>query len=414
MANRRSPTVEKSIEHIRARVRSREFAAGQVLPTEAELSALLNVSRGTVRNAIAELVRGGEILRTRHSRPVVTSPSQAKPGAPASEILVWLSRAIGDPISLLTLKGVSLGLRGSKFRMVVKEPTRFIGNVVASEERRALENLLTNDDIAGAIVQRDPFAIDSDLVAKLIQKGKHLVFIDSVAPDGIATDHVGTSNRAAARVCTEHLIDLGHSSLACIADCDLPQPNVDRIEGFRRAVSQANGELSSNVFVCSLLASDSSPRRLAGNYALSLDRSPYYHDLASRAVNAVLASSPPPTGLFICNDVLAYWICALLEGAGVRIPDDVSVVGFDWIAGITHSADDQLTSAAQDFEGFGRHAVDLLLDRISGGPSSPPRHVLLNAPLVIRSSTAHNYHLSGSRRAPSASGTDSVHYAHEK
>ena len=113
-------------------------------------------------------------------------------------------------------------------------------------------------------------------------------------------------------------------------------------------------------------------------------------DIASRIVRTILDMNPRPTAVFVGYDILAYWICAQLEGAGVQIPSQMSVVGFDWRAGRGGTPVDELTTASQDFEGFGRHAANLMLDRVEGGIPRQSRHVLLDAPLVIRSSTAHN------------------------
>jgi LacI family transcriptional regulator len=126
---------------------------------------------------------------------------------------------------------------------------------------------------------------------------------------------------------------------------------------------------------------------LGGVYARSLNKDSFYSDLAHRIVVEILELDPLPTALFVTYDILACWIWAVLEGKGIRIPEQMSIVGFDWRAQWDKSLADELDTAAQDFEGFGRHAVELLLDRISGEAPTSPRHVLLDAPLVIRSST---------------------------
>jgi len=102
----------------------------------------------------------------------------------------------------------------------------------------------------------------------------------------------------------------------------------------------------------------------------------------------VLTIDPLPTALFVTYDVLAFWIWALLEGMGIQVPEQMSIVGFDWRAQWDKAVADELTTASQDFEGFGSHAVELLIDRISGQSPPTPRHILLDAPLIIRSSTA--------------------------
>lgn len=130
---------------------------------------------------------------------------------------------------------------------------------------------------------------------------------------------------------------------------------------------------------------------LGGVYAPVLGPSRFYADLAHQLVDQILAIDPLPTALFVAYDVLAFWICANLEGRGIRIPQDMSVVGFDYRARYEPSLVDFLDTASQDFEGFGRHAVSLLLDRLNGDAPPGPRHVLLEAPLVTRSSTSSGH-----------------------
>jgi LacI family transcriptional regulator len=81
----------------------------------------------------------------------------------------------------------------------------------------------------------------------------------------------------------------------------------------------------------------------------------------------------------------------MLEGSGLRVPQDIAVAGFDYLSRWEPKEFDQLTTSKQDFEGFGRFAADLLLDRLEGDHASPPKQILLEAPLVIRSSTASDH-----------------------
>jgi len=194
---------------------------------------------------------------------------------------------------------------------------------------------------------------------------------------------------AAARRCVEHLIDLGHQRILCLVDSDFPQPTKERIRGYWRAMRQAGiEEFGECVIANAIDANGLPPLKPGGEYVKRLTKSSVYTDWAHRLVSRILSMEQRPTAVFVGCDVLAYCVCAFLEGAGLRIPEDISVVGFDWLARWEPSQPDMLTTAGQDFEGFGKHAADLLLDRITGEDLSAPRHVLLDAPLVIRSSTA--------------------------
>jgi len=273
--------------------------------------------------------------------------------------------------------------------MVVREPSQYVGSVVKADERRFLDDLLSNRNSAGAILWREPFAHNEDLVDRLIHQGKPLVFVDSRAPANLPADHVGTANVKSARRCVEHLLGLGHQRIVCVTDSEIPLPLVDRIRGYWRAMSSAGLSDIGETIVADQIEDDSLPSEpLAGAFARTLESSSFYYNLAHKVVGRLLNMSPMPTALFITYDVLAFWVCAVLEGCGIQIPEQVSVVGFDWRAHWSNLATDSLTTACQDFEGFGSHSAELLLDRLAGNASASQRHVLLDAPLVVRSSTS--------------------------
>jgi|GEM_PF-1682993 len=388
-SKRLSLTVGSTVEAIRSQIRSEGYRFGTMIPSEHDLANHLGVSRGTVRRAIDVLVETGELSRKPHSRPTVgLSKTAVTRGANGSDVHVWVSHPIADEPTLLFMKGISRSLTGTPYRMVVREPTRFFGEYVKADERQFLLDLLSNESVAGAIVQRDPYADNADVIEMLIDSGKDLVFVDIAPPVGLDADYVGTANTAAARRLVTSLLELGHRHIACVADSDIPDSIQDRVKGYRRAMRHAGLADSIEVVIAGHIDDEDEQLPVGGPYAARLVKNSPMSAWAQRIVVRILDMNPRPTALFVCYDVLAYWICAYLEGAGIRIPGDMSVVGFDWLARWDDPATDLLTTASQDFEGFGRHAADLLLDRIADGYDGGPRHVLLDAPLVARSSTA--------------------------
>jgi DNA-binding LacI/PurR family transcriptional regulator len=96
----------------------------------------------------------------------------------------------------------------------------------------------------------------------------------------------------------------------------------------------------------------------------------------------------PPTALFTSNDFIAYEFINYVEARGMRIPEDLSVIGHGNID--RYSAREFLTSVDQPFELVGKSAAKLLLKRIENHGLSPQgnQHIVLPAPLIIRSSTS--------------------------
>lgn len=388
MTKRLSATVGSTVDAIRSQIRGEGYRLGTMLPSELDLATGLGVSRGTIRRAIDVLVETGELERRRHSRPTIGMTRAVVQQHRGTDMHVWVSHPIADEPSLLFMKGISRSLNGTPYRMVVREPTRFFGEYVKADERQFLMDLLSNDDVAGAIVERDPYADNADIIQTLIESGVNLVFVDTAPPLGLDADYVGTANTAAARRCVQHLLEQGHRHIACVADSDIPTAIQDRIRGYRRAMRHAGIGDHSRVVIASHIEDEDVQLPLAGPFAARLSKSSPISAWAQRIAIRILSMEPRPTALFVCYDVLAYWICAYLEGAGVGVPSQMSVVGFDWLGRWGDPAMDRLTTASQDFEGFGRHACDLILDRIADGYTGGPRHVLLDAPLMTRSSTA--------------------------
>ena len=104
---------------------------------------------------------------------------------------------------------------------------------------------------------------------------------------------------------------------------------------------------------------------------------------AGAKVATRLLDSGLPDAVFASNDDIALGLCHELLAAGVRIPDDVAVVGFDDIP-LARWATPSLSSVTQDFDALGRAALSLSDELIEGGT---PRRVTLTPQLVIRGST---------------------------
>lgn len=103
-------------------------------------------------------------------------------------------------------------------------------------------------------------------------------------------------------------------------------------------------------------------------------------------MQAIIESGDLPTAVFVANDFAAFGALEALDAAGLRVPQDVSIVGYDDIA-TAHSARVALTTVAQPSVEMGRTAVNLLLERSQGGRSEA-RHIVLPPRLVVRGTTA--------------------------
>jgi len=384
MTSNLTPAVQKVVDSVRHLVREGTLRAGAPLPAENDLAETLGASRNTVRRAIVVLEQTGVVERRPYARPVVRGVRVPADRTGRHDVRVWVCHTIGDYGTLAFLRGLSKALARTPYRVSVSEPS---GRDVAAfaEERRFLVDALHSGGTAAVIMVRDAYADNRDVLEELVSAGIPLVLVDGGVPRGLQADFVGTGNTLAAQRAVETLIEMGHHHIAFLADDLVPAANAERLRGYRRAMLQVG--LSPTVLEAKKLPSDESRSRpAAGPFADGLDRRSYFGSHASRLTGAFLLLDPLPTAIFAACDGLAFNLCAYLQGEGIDLPERISVVGFDGLDRFGVVPGDFLTTCVQDFEGFGVNAASLLLDRLESETVLEPRHVLLDAPLALRTS----------------------------
>ncbi|MET7331503.1 LacI family DNA-binding transcriptional regulator [Nonomuraea sp. NPDC005650] len=180
------------------------------------------------------------------------------------------------------------------------------------------------------------------------------------AGDDIPVPVAKVDQRTGAVRATRHLLSLGHRTVWHVAGpADWLDAN-GRIEGWRSVLESADRPV---------------PEVLRGDWS---SRSGYQ-------LGQQLARDPEVTAVFVANDQMALGVLRALREAGRRVPEDVSVAGFDDIPESAYFWP-PLTTVRQDFGEVGRHAFHLLLDRMAGAEADARR--LVEPELVVRESTA--------------------------
>ena len=176
-------------------------------------------------------------------------------------------------------------------------------------------------------------------------------------------DMVKVDHEFGADLAIQHLLALGHRRIACIAGPLSLSPVVQRVHGYRSALQAAGLEAPDVLMRESDFTS-------AGGY---------------RAMMGLLSVPERPTAVFAGNDLIAIGaICAAAE-AGLRIPADLSIIGFDDIA-LAAYTNPPLTTVAQPMNETGRLAARMLIDRIER-PSRPAQRELVKPSFRVRQST---------------------------
>ncbi|WP_238013392.1 LacI family DNA-binding transcriptional regulator [Dactylosporangium sp. AC04546] len=185
--------------------------------------------------------------------------------------------------------------------------------------------------------------------------------------EGAAADHVAIDNVAAARDMTVHLAAAARRRVAAIGAQESAEGATARLRlaGYRAGLRDAGLP-----FDPALVAPARAWRRTDG----------------AAAMRALLAVTPPPDAVFCGNDTLALGALRALHEAGLRVPDDVAVAGFDDIED-GRFATPSLTTVAPDKARLAGVAVELLAARLSGVGSGPPRAETVPYELRLREST---------------------------
>jgi LacI family transcriptional regulator len=188
---------------------------------------------------------------------------------------------------------------------------------------------------------------------------------------GRNVDSVRCDSEAGAHALATHLIDLGHRRIAVLTGRRNVSTSVDRVAGCRRALAEAGLEL---------------PDELVhwGGFLFGKSNQADGHRMAQEMLEAPGAR---PTAVVCANNFIAFGAIRALREAGLRVPDDMSVVAFDdlpeeWVS------EPFLTCAAQPAYEIGRQAASLLLDQVAGDHEPTGASVMLPFELRIRRSSA--------------------------
>jgi DNA-binding LacI/PurR family transcriptional regulator len=249
------------------------------------------------------------------------------------------------------LRGIATALVGSRYELTV----------YPVDSRARLESYFTvlplRRRIDGLIAMSIPVSTLS--LKRLRQSGIPAVFVENRAP-GFSSIEI--NDRDGGRLVAEYLIGKGHQRFAYMGDHVIPdyalKPEVNRLEGYRQTLTDNGLELPEDHIKLPVFPS----------------RDP------DRQVHELLDLEVPPTAIFAATDDLALRVLKVARLRGLRIPDDLAVVGFDDvdIAGYL-----DLTTVNQSLDESGKLAVESLIAQIAD-PTRPTRSTFVELSLVER------------------------------
>ncbi|KES08938.1 LacI family transcriptional regulator [Streptomyces toyocaensis] len=335
-------------------------------PTLEAVAARAGVSRATVsrvvngydgvREPLAERVRQAVeelgYVPNQAARSLVTKRHDAV----AVIVAEPETRVFADPFFARQLRGISKELTAHDNQLVLLLTE-------GREDHARVGRYLAGGHVDGALVIS--LHIDDPLPGLIQRAGVPTVFGGRPDFDGRVV-YVDSDNRGGARDAVRHLLALGRSRVAHITGALDQTSAVDRLDGFRDVMPDAD------------------PRLVVEGDFTSAG--------GERAMRELLDRRPDLDAVFAGNDLMAAGALRALRERGRRVPDDVAVVGFDDMLPIAEQTEPPLTTVRQDIEGMGRLMARLLLrdldrtgvpDEAAGGG---PAGVVLPTTLIHRAS----------------------------
>jgi LacI family transcriptional regulator len=338
--------------------------------TSAEVARLAGVSRATVSRTLSGNARVSAETRRRVEAAAATLgyvpdvAAQSLSGGPSRTIAVgffaddtWALSQLTKPkhyFYLNVLRSIEAGAAAAGYDLLL--PARPPDPETSGSYVRGLRARR----VAGTIMVACPPG--DRRIQALLEAGLPSVFVDAVAAGPCAT-WVASENREGAQAVTRHLIELGHRRIARITGTETDPSGGERLRGIRAALAAA------------AIPEDPGLHR----------RSDWSTEGAYHAANELLAARPDLTAVVAESDMMAIGVLRALHEHGLRVPQDVSVTGFDDID-LAAYALPSLTTVRQDTEAMGGGAVKALLECLDGGHAPAP--VRLPTELVVRRSTA--------------------------
>jgi len=345
------PLYEQLKNTLRRQILEAELQPGALMPSERELCEQYEVSSTTVRRALQELVREG---------------------------LVHRRAGLGTFVSPKIRRRILLIVVGFE-KPAWRERSYFFSDLIAgiaaaTWESGAIFSVVHVDDNVESLVSSmieemacDGFLLrlegdlEDEYLLPLLETGFPYVVIKRYAPHR-PINCVVVDDEQVAIAATNHLIELGHTRIGLISTQNVVHGR-DRYHGYLKALESRNLDTDPSL-VC--LAKD------------------YYEEYGFEAAAKLLALRDRPTAIFAASDLLAVGAYSAIEDAGLRIPEDVAVVGCADIPAAA-SLSPPLTTVRIPYYDLGLESTKLLLDLLCNRAQSPKK-IAVEHELVVRES----------------------------
>jgi LacI family transcriptional regulator len=271
-----------------------------------------------------------------------------------TEQLAFAVADLGNPVYVAMMRAIESVVRAAGYRLVVSatnaDPEAEI-DVIRGINRGYADGLIVS-----------PIRITDEVVGE-IQRARVPVVVIGSLPKSAEVDNVRTNSARGVGHAVAHLVEGGRRAIGFVNGPEDTVPGSARAKGFRRAMAAAGMSIGGHQ---------------------TINAADFTHDAGDKATAALLEHYRPDA-LICANDLLAIGAMRALRTAGVRIPDEVAVVGIDDTE-LAELATPALTSVSLGSEDRGRIAATMLLDRLADR-ERPTQRASVQPKLVVRASS---------------------------
>jgi len=330
-----------------------------------DVARIAGVSIATVSRCINDRERVRESTRKRVENAI--SATGYRPNTLAqsfrrgkSHIIMVVLPSVGDPFFTDVMRGIRTVAEGRGYSLLINETQV---NTMTADEIGAM---IVSSHVDGIVLLASMSPFGTEVLSERSHRALPIVIgCETISPElsgfpGVHIDNVGAASEA-----TEYLLKMGHRNIAFIDGQESSLLTRDRKSGYRLAMRKANIAIEDGWVQ-------------EGKMTL---------DGAIEATRILLEHRNRPTAIFCANDEMAMGCMHAVKAAGLKIPEDISVLGFDDVryAGIL---DPPLTTIRQPAEEIGERVMHRLLSEIEDGRSQSAPTELVHHELIIRESVA--------------------------
>ncbi len=326
-----------------------------------DIAKRCGVSRSTVSRVINNHPNVSDKVRKRVQKEIKNTGF--RPHAAARALVSQRSWTVGlvlprsvnsfftDPYYPRLIQGIAQGCNQLKYTLGLYLITD------SEDEEEIFPRLSRSGSLDGILFQSDQ--IGDQLIDRLAQSGIPLVIIGRpFHNDNIS--YIDIDNISAAIMAVNHLVSLGYQRIGTITGPLNTTVGIDRKNGYRQALQEHGFSVDEDLVV-------------EGDFT---------EDKGYAGMLKILPAQPD--AVFVASDQMAIGAIRALREKGLRVPEDVAIIGFDDLP-LSNSADLHLTTVHQPVYQFGVKAVEFLNDLIITG-TTPPRHIIMGTELVVRES----------------------------